>query len=140
MNSHRSSPTRKKIIVLALGILLLIVAVVVYAIKSYVPVAVQLVVNKGVTLKEAKGGRINILALGIGGASHEGPNLTDTIIFASIDPDKKEVTFVSIPRDLWVPTLDSKINKAYSDGEDEKKGGGLILAKAAVSKNCWTTN
>jgi LCP family protein required for cell wall assembly len=41
---------------------------------------------------------------------------------------------VSVPRDLWVPTLKAKINSAYHYGEEKKKGGGLVLAKASVEE------
>ena len=47
-------------------------------------------------------GRVNILLTGRGGEGHDGPDLTDTIVIASIDPFAKEVALVSLPRDLWV--------------------------------------
>lgn len=61
-------------------------------------------------------GRVNILLLGKGGAGHEGADLTDTILIASIDPVQKEAALLSIPRDLWVKTDNgqSKINAVYS--------------------------
>lgn len=77
---------------------------------------------------------INILLLGIGGGNHDGPLLTDTIIFASIDTSSKSATLISIPRDLWVPDLKGKVNRAYSDGESVEEGSGLLLAKAAIQK------
>jgi anionic cell wall polymer biosynthesis LytR-Cps2A-Psr (LCP) family protein len=60
--------------------------------------------------------RINILLLGIGGGTHDGPNLTDTIMLASIDFKADKVTLVSIPRDLWLPDTNQKINAAYAIG------------------------
>lgn len=75
--------------------------------------------------------RINILLLGIGGPGHDGANLTDTIMLASIDPINDKVSLVSIPRDLWVhiPNNGSqKINAAYPDGVDQSK------SKTHVSK------
>ncbi len=63
--------------------------------------------------------RINILLLGIGGPGHDGPNLTDTILLASIDPINDSSVLLSIPRDLWVniPGVGyDKINAAYPDG------------------------
>lgn len=115
------------IVVIVLGSGLLLVGI------RYSPVLFQLVFNRGVELHH-QSERINILALGIGGGSHEGPNLSDTIIFASIDLEKKRVILVSIPRDLWIGDLEAKINTAYAFGEEKQKGGGLVLAKAAVSK------
>jgi hypothetical protein len=53
-------------------------------------------------LKGEGDGRINILLLGNGGPGHEGPDLTDTIMLASIDPVNHNTALLSIPRDLWV--------------------------------------
>ena len=67
-------------------------------------------------------GRVNILLLGIGGAGHEGPNLSDTIMVMSIDPKTKDVAMLSIPRDLYVKIPGygtGKINGANSDGGPE---------------------
>ena len=79
-------------------------------------------------------GNISVLLLGIGGGNHDGPNLSDTMIFASLDPARNKVTLISIPRDLWMPEIKGKINTSYANGEAEKKGGGLVLAKAVVAK------
>lgn len=66
-------------------------------------------------------GRVNILLLGKGGAEQrDGPDLTDTIIIASIDPLAKEAALLSIPRDLWVKNSvggQVKINQIYYDGK-----------------------
>lgn len=78
--------------------------------------------------------RVNILLLGIGGGRHEGPNLTDTIIFTSIDPERNKATMISIPRDLWVADIRAKVNTAYAFGEEKQEGGGKVLAKVVVSK------
>lgn len=77
---------------------------------------------------------INILLLGIGGGKHDGPNLTDSMILVSINPKENKTTLISIPRDLWIPELRTKINGAYATGEAKQKGGGIILTDAAVSK------
>lgn len=98
------------------------------------PILFQLLVNKNIELKKASDERVNILLLGIGGGRHEGPNLSDSIIFASINPKTNKVLLVSIPRDLWIPDLKAKINTAYAYGEEKQKGGGILLANAVVSK------
>lgn len=55
------------------------------------------------TLLKGEGdGRVNVLLLGIGGPNHDGGDLTDTMILASIDPVNHGVVLLSIPRDLWV--------------------------------------
>jgi len=119
-------------IVFAIIIVLLLIKPLIGVLK-FSPVLFGLLFNKEVSLKKADD-NINILLLGIGGGTHEGPNLSDTMIFASINPVKNKTTLVSIPRDMWVSDLGAKINTAYAQGEKKRKGGGLILAKAAVSK------
>lgn len=100
---------------------------------KFTPVFFEYLFEKEITLKKTDN-RINVLFLGIGGGKHEGPLLTDTIIYASIDPDENRLTLVSLPRDLWVPELNAKINTAYSFGEGKRKGGGLTLSRAVVEK------
>jgi LCP family protein required for cell wall assembly len=80
-------------------------------------------------------GRTNLVLLGAGGEGHQGPDLTDTIIFVSIKDETGEATLISIPRDLWIPSLRAKINAAYFYGfEKQATSGGLLLAKSAVSE------
>jgi len=118
-------------------VLTIVIAVVLlFGVLSFLrvsPFLFQLVFNHDIALKKSDN-RISILLLGIGGGNHDGPNLTDTIIYASLDPDKNKVSLVSIPRDLWIQDINGKINSAYALGEDKKKGGGLVLAEALVSK------
>ena len=47
-------------------------------------------------------GRVNIILIGKGGPGHEAPDLTDTLLLASIDPVQNEAALVSIPRDMYV--------------------------------------
>lgn len=72
-------------------------------------------------LKGEGDGRINILVLGKGGPEQrDGPDLTDTIIVASIDPISHEAALLSIPRDFWVKSPSggqSKINQVYFDAK-----------------------
>ncbi|HEY4963228.1 MAG TPA: LCP family protein [Candidatus Saccharimonadales bacterium] len=71
-------------------------------------------------LKGEGDGRINILLMGRGGGNHDGPDLTDTMMLASIDPVNHDVTLISIPRDLWVDVPNQgamKINTAWETGE-----------------------
>lgn len=94
-------------------------------------VVFRLLVNTGVDLK-SQDGRTNILLLGIGGGSHAGADLTDTILVVSLDTKRKKMAMISVPRDLWSDTLKDKINSAYHYGEEKKQGGGLTLAKVIV--------
>ena len=71
-------------------------------------------------LKGEGDGRINFLLLGRGGDGHDGPDLTDTILVASIDPVNKTAALVSIPRDLWTTTPgygSGKINAVYANAK-----------------------
>lgn len=74
--------------------------------------------------------RTNVLILGIGGGTHEGPDLTDTMMVVSLNRAKSSMALISIPRDIWSDTLKDKVNSAYHYGEEKQKGGGLTLAKA----------
>lgn len=75
--------------------------------------------------------RINILLMGIGGAGHDGPLLTDTIIVASIKPSTNQVAMISIPRDLLVKfpneTYRKINNSVYLGGLLDYPGGGEQL-------------
>lgn len=79
-------------------------------------------------------GRTNILLLGTGGGVHEGPDLSDTMIVASVDLKTKNSQLISIPRDTWVPSQASKINASYAFGREKGDGWGLKQAKGAVSQ------
>lgn len=70
-------------------------------------------------LKGEGSGRINILLLGRGGGTHKAPDLTDTIMVASIDPVNHTSTLLSIPRDMWVTVPNHgvmKLNAAWQSG------------------------
>lgn len=63
-------------------------------------------------------GRVNILLLGRGGEGHDAPDLTDTILIASIDPVQKKAALLSIPRDLYSPsTSNRKINSVFAEAK-----------------------
>ena len=91
---------------------------------------VRLITDSGL---DSDNGRTNVLLLGIGGRGHEGPDLTDTMILASVDKGGKDVVLISIPRDLWAPNLAAKINSSYAYGQEEQNGQGLDLATKTVS-------
>ncbi|MDA1060300.1 MAG: LCP family protein [bacterium] len=63
----------------------------------------------------------NFLVLGTGGKNHEGGDLTDTIIVASLDDENKLLTLVSIPRDMYVKDEiigNSRINEVYYNAKN----------------------
>jgi polyisoprenyl-teichoic acid--peptidoglycan teichoic acid transferase len=137
LGTSRTRQREKKRIGQFIAIIFLILfGVLFFRFGSYIPVLFELLFKNEITLQsvDKKSERINVLLLGIGGGKHDGPLLTDTIIFASIDPEKNKVALVSLPRDLWIPELKGKINRAYSDGEVKQKGGGIMLTRAVVEK------
>ncbi|MFP4514709.1 MAG: LCP family protein [Parcubacteria group bacterium] len=80
------------------------------------------------SLAGEKQDRINVLLTGVGGANHDGAELTDTIILVSMKPSTKEVAMISIPRDMSVPWPDYgwiKINNINAYAESNQEGTGL---------------
>jgi len=119
------------LLILALGLVILAV----YFISRPLLGPASVFIRPLSTYLDHTSGRTNIVFLGVGGPGHEAPDLTDTIIFASVHLDSGKITLLTIPRDLWVPTMQSKINTAYHYGELRRPGsGGITLAKASVSE------
>ncbi len=82
-------------------------------------------------------GKINILLLGIGGDGHDGSQLTDTIILASLDRQNKRIGLLSIPRDLAYPLGNGrfqKINAVNAYAEKEHPGQGAAYTAQAFEK------
>jgi polyisoprenyl-teichoic acid--peptidoglycan teichoic acid transferase len=77
-------------------------------------------------------GVTNFLLLGIRGEGTDSPNLADTIIVLSYDHATKKPTMISVPRDLWVPSLQAKINSAYYYGEQKDPPAGIQMAEGAI--------
>lgn len=80
-------------------------------------------------LEEDQQNHTNILLLGTGGGDHDGADLTDTIIVASVNNNSNKISMLSIPRDLWLDMPgygSSRINKIY-DTLKEKNGSEQAL-------------
>ncbi len=81
--------------------------------------------------------RINILLLGIGGDGHDGSQLADTVMLASLKPSTKEAALISLPRDLVVPNQFSsnwrKINSINALAEANNSGSGGEVSAKVVS-------
>jgi len=75
--------------------------------------------------------QVNFLILGIAGGDHQGKDLTDTIIFASLDPYQKQLALVSLPRDIWLEKWRAKLNSIYhyKGLEETKKTAEEILGQ-----------
>ncbi len=81
--------------------------------------------------------RVNFLLLGIGGEGHDGPQLTDTIIFTSYKPSDGSVAMMSLPRDMSVPIPNygyRKVNHANAYGEMDDPGSGPELASQVIGE------
>lgn len=92
-------------------------------------------VNAG--LVETPDGKMNIMLFGIGGAGHEGSQLTDTIIYASVDMKENRVGMLSIPRDMAYPLGGArfqKINAVNTYAELEHPGEGAKIASKSIGK------
>ncbi|HUD19117.1 MAG TPA: LCP family protein [Patescibacteria group bacterium] len=68
---------------------------------------------------------LDIAFLGYGGADHDGPYLTDSMMLVHIDIATRKIYLISIPRDTWVKlpinstgSAYGKINSAYAIGLD----------------------
>lgn len=98
----------------------------------------DLLFSSGQYLAGEKANRINVLLIAIGGENHQGRNLADTVMVASIRPATKEVALLSIPRDLYVQVPGeeyfAKINAVHAYGESQKKDGGPAMLKAKVEE------
>lgn len=57
--------------------------------------------------------RINFLVLGVAGKGYTGKDLTDTIIFVSADNQTRKTLLLSLPRDIWIAPLRTKLNSVY---------------------------
>ena len=75
-------------------------------------------------------GRTNILIMGKAGGTHDGPDLTDTMMLVSVSLTSNNIKIISIPRDTWIPEMEAKINSAYYWGNQKNPGGGISFAKA----------
>lgn len=88
-------------------------------------------------LKGTTEDRVNFLVLGMGGAGHEGPNLTDTNILVSYQPSTQKIALLSIPRDLavYIPKYGfQKINSVNAWAESEKEDSGGEMTRLIVSE------
>ncbi len=92
-------------------------------------VTVDKAIDLGVTPEKKD---FSILVLGIGGGTHDGPNLTDTLIYSHVSVEEKRVDMVSIPRDLWIDSAQAKINAIYAFGKSN--GTGVEDIRNAVSE------
>ncbi len=120
-------------IVCAIAVLIFIVRMLillnVVGVQSFLSVAAA-------DLPEDELGQTNILLLGQGDETHDGVDLTDTMMIASIDArGTKSAVLLSIPRDLYmynVPGVhNGRINELYRNTKEGLKRKGMKEAEAS---------
>jgi len=102
--------------------------------------------------RQASDPRFAFLLMGYGGGGHDGAYLTDSMMVVIVDPSRKSLTLISLPRDIWTPIVFdgrtpvyNKLNTAYAFGRDSSlytdrlpryKGsqGAGLLAMDTVSR------
>jgi len=97
----------------------------------------SLVSMSGAPLPKDERGFTNILLLGQGDKDHDGTDLTDTIIVASIDPtNTKSAVLLSLPRDLYILKSEKmgkgRINSLYRDYKITLRRQGLKDPEASL--------
>jgi polyisoprenyl-teichoic acid--peptidoglycan teichoic acid transferase len=84
-------------------------------------------------IKTDDAGNTNILLIGVGGEGHDGENLTDTMIVASVDYDNNMVPMLSIPRDIYVENevvgWGTRINGIYEHILDATEDEELAMSE-----------
>lgn len=109
--------------------------------------AIHSMVSDAVPFETDKNGRTNILIFGTEGynmngdtayGAHDGAQLTDSIMVASIDQETKDVALISLPRDLKVAMACSagKINEVFwchnQGGSDEEAGANALMEQVGI--------
>ncbi len=91
-------------------------------------IGIKVIGTIGKSLPKDEQGYTNFLILGTGGSNHDGSNLTETIMLASLNTKKDIVIMTSIPRDTFVKLENipgQKINSIFAnslslhDGNEE---------------------
>ncbi len=127
---------RAGLTVAAVALILLLLAGTVKALVGLQILTPHNILNvAGAELPVDKDGFTNFLLLGSGDKSHDGVNLTDTIMIASIDPVTKSVALLSLPRDLFVTRTAKmgrgRINVLYRDYKGYLQYNGMEWNEAS---------
>ena len=104
---------------------------------SFITSLKRLVVSGDKTIAGEDTDRINFLLLGVGGSGHSGPELSDTIILASLQPSTTEVGMISVPRDLNVNIPNygfRKINNVNAFAEMDNPGTGPAATAEVIKE------
>ncbi len=136
----RHSDRRLTISIPLVGFLALIIFLSIGIVKAFKSIDLSVFLKvAGEDLQQDGYGHTNFLLLGNGGANHDGGDLTDTIIVASLDNENKLITLLSVPRDLYVkdPTVgNSRINEVFYNANKHfgSSAQGLDYMKSKVEE------
>lgn len=101
-----------------LGVLIICIAILVLSPGARMQTVQTTLDVMGANLPEDEHGHTNILLLGTGDENHDGADLTDTMIIASIDPSTRSVVMMSLPRDLYLDAnrrlVNGRINAVFA--------------------------
>ncbi|MBV9706923.1 MAG: LCP family protein [Chloroflexi bacterium] len=85
--------------------------------------------------------RVNLLVMGYGGGTHDGANLTDSMLVMSLLPLSHHTSLISVPRDLWIQYPPNsgqfaKLNTVYqsgsNNGQNPQAGGDAAAQKVSL--------
>ncbi len=113
---------KRNIILLLAVVLLIFIGIFRSQIGALFSILYGVTVDKAINLTNAEKSSFNIALLGIGGAKHDGPELSDTIILANVNIKQNKVHMFSLPRDLWFPEASDKINSIYATAQEKNNG------------------
>ena len=120
----KANKLQKKKALLLLGVVLLIVVGIIRnQLSSIFSIFYGVTIDRAINLTSRQKEAFNIAVLGIGGARHDGPDLSDTIIMANVNLKQNKVHMFSIPRDLWLKGDADKVNSIYA--KEKLEGGGI---------------
>lgn len=119
---------KKNIILLLAVVLLILVGIFRHHINSLLSILYGVTIDNAINLTVKEKESFNIAVLGIGGARHDGPDLSDTIIYANVNIKQNKVYMFSIPRDLWIPGDRDKINAIYANAKRDNNGISSVEA------------
>jgi len=99
--------------------------------------SLQTILSAGsTTIAEDAYGQTNVLLLGNGDSTHDGTDLIDSIILASLDRKTESIALLSLPRDLYFLRTDDmgagRLNSLYRDEKYALKRKGLDERDASM--------
>ncbi len=117
---------KKNILLLCAVVAFILIGIFHKQLGSLLGIFYGVTIDKAINLTAREKESFNIALLGIGGAAHDGPDLSDTMIVANVNLKQNEVFMFSIPRDLWIERNKDKINGIYAKEKNDGNGLGGV--------------